>query len=134
MRVVLANGCFDILHRGHIEHLREAASMGDRLIVALTEDAFVNKGPMRPINPWDDRAYVLEAIRYVDRVYPTPNAMHAIRMLKPHIFCKGIDYASGDRFTEDIAAACREVGAEIRYTTTPKMSATALIKRTMEIA
>ena len=108
--------------------------MGNRLIVALTEDAFVNKGPGRPVNCWDDRAAVLDALYLVDRVFPTPNAMHAIRMHRPHIFCKGIDYAGGDRFTEAVHEACAEVGAEIRYTNSAKMSATDIIRRSMEIA
>ncbi len=134
MRIVLCNGVFDILHRGHVEHLREAVGMGDRLIVALTNDQFVLKGPGRPVNTWADRAAVLDACRFVDRVYPTNNAMDAIRFVKPHIFCKGIDYAGGDRFTEDVLKACAEVGAEIRYTQAPKRSATEIIRRTMEIA
>lgn len=133
MRIVMVNGVFDILHRGHVEHLIQARCMGDRLIVALTDDLFVNKGPGRPINTWADRATVLDACRFVDRVYPTPNARHAILMHRPHIFCKGIDYARGDRFSEDVIAACLEVGAEIRYTTSPKQSATEIIKRSMEI-
>ncbi len=134
MRIVLANGCFDIFTAGHAEHLREAKSMGDFLIVSLTTDEFVNKGPGRPVNHWALRAKVLDACRFVDRVYPTANAMSAIRMHKPHIFCKGIDYAGGDRFTEAVHTACAEVGAEIRYTTSPKMSATEIIRRSMEVA
>ncbi len=128
--IVLANGVFDVIHVGHIEHLREAKRMGHALIVALTADDFVRKGPGRPLYCWQDRAKVLRAIRYVDDVFSTESAVAAIRLIKPGIFCKGIDYAGMDRWTEDIVAACREVGAEIRFTRAPKQSVTEIIKRT----
>jgi rfaE bifunctional protein nucleotidyltransferase chain/domain len=134
LKVILCNGVFDLLHRGHIEHLEQARTMGDRLIVALTEDDFVGKGPGRPINTWIDRAYVLEALRCVDLVLPTPNAAKAIRTIKPTVFVKGIDYAGGGAWTEDVEAACREVGAQLRFTNTPKQSATDIIKRAYELA
>jgi len=129
VKMVLANGCFDVLHPGHLHHLQEARKMGDLLYVALTLDACVFKGPGRPIHKWDDRADMLRALRIVHGVYPTNNAVNAIRRIKPDIFVKGIDYAGGDRFTEDIAAACKEVGAELRYTSSPKRSVTELIRR-----
>ena len=132
--IVLANGCFDILHFGHILHLREARAMGTRLVVSLTVDEAVHKGTGRPLNKWLHRAGVLLELRCVDEVVPTDSAVNAIYEVKPHIFVKGIDYAGGYRFTENIADACQFVGAQIRYTTTPKMSATDLIKRTLEIA
>lgn len=131
MRVVLANGCFDILHVGHVRHLKEARTMGDSLIVSLTMDAYVMKGPGRPVNNWLDRFLVLSALECVDSVVPAKNAIQAILEVRPSIFVKGIDYAGGDRFTEDVHAACRSVGAEIRYTTSPKMSATDIIRRSL---
>lgn len=129
--IVLANGVFDLLHAGHVDHLIEARTMGDKLFVSLTSDDFVKKGPGRPINNWFDRARVLSALRCVDKVYPTQSAVSAILRLKPDIFVKGIDYASGDKFSEDIAKACREVGAEIRYTKSPKQSATDMIRKAL---
>ena len=129
MRVVLANGCFDIIHRGHVEHLSQASGMGDVLIVSLTVDDKVGKGPGRPINSWSDRAYVLLALKYVDEVIETESACDAIRRVRPDIFVKGIDYAGGDRFTEDVEAACKEVGAELRYTDTIKRSVKDMILR-----
>ena len=132
--VILCNGVFDILHMGHVEHLLQARSMGERLIVALTDDDYVRKGPGRPLNNWHARFSVLRELRCVDQVMHSVGAVAAIRFVRPHIFVKGIDYAGGDRWTEDVVAACADVGAAIRYTTTPKMSATELIKRTMEIA
>lgn len=128
VRIVLANGCFDILHVGHILHLTEARAMGDFLIVSLTSDEFVNKGPGRPINNWTDRARCLNALRCVGSVYKTDNAVEAIRTFKPAIFVKGVDYVSGDKFTEDIVSACKECGTELRYTTSEKKSADAAIR------
>ena len=129
MRVVLANGCFDEVHVGHLEHLKAAKAMGDCLIVSLTGDEFVNKGPGRPINKWNVRAAMLREWRCVDSVIETDSACSAIRRVKPAYFVKGIDYAGGDRFSEDVAAACKAVGAEIRYTTTPKTSVTDIRRR-----
>ncbi|MCB0780526.1 MAG: adenylyltransferase/cytidyltransferase family protein, partial [Flavobacteriales bacterium] len=70
-RIVFTNGCFDILHRGHVEYLEEAAALGDRLIVGLNSDASVRrqgKGDDRPFNDQDSRALVLAALRCVDAV------------------------------------------------------------------
>ena len=131
--IVLCNGVFDILHTGHVDHLTEASYMGSHLIVALTNDAHVNKGPGRPINCWHDRAHVLFALRMVDDVIATDCAADAIRLIRPAIFCKGIDYVGGDRFTEDVEGACKETGTIIRYTTAPKRSATDAIRKTMEL-
>ena len=134
MRIVLANGCFDILHRGHVEHLHEASLMGDKLIVSLTNDQFVNKGPGRPINTWIDRAKVLDALRCVYMVVPTNNAMDAIRLIKPAIFVKGIDYSSGGNWTEEVEKACQEVGAQLKFTYSSKQSATDIIRRVHELS
>ena len=121
MVVVLANGCFDVLHAGHIDHLREARELGDVLIVALTMDKFVNKGPNRPIYTWEDRAKVLRELRCVDMVVPTACAVDVIRWARPAVFVKGSDYISGV-FPEDIAGALEEVGARLHITTSPKQS------------
>jgi D-beta-D-heptose 7-phosphate kinase/D-beta-D-heptose 1-phosphate adenosyltransferase len=131
MHIVLVNGCFDILHTGHVEHLREARAMGDKLIVALTIDGKVNKGPNRPINTWNDRSFLLRELRCVDEVIPTSSAINAIRHVKPAYFVKGIDYADGKHWTEDVVAACEEVGTLLRFTKAPKQSATEIIKKAM---
>ena len=133
MKVVLANGCFDIIHYGHILHLREARSMGTKLVVALTADETVRKGPGRPINAWAYRAAVLLELRCVSEVLWSRNAVDAIYEVKPDIFVKGIDYAGGDKFTENVEDACKFVGSKIRFTSTPKMSVDNLIKRTMAL-
>src|SRR3990167_1992242 len=127
--VVLCNGCFDIFHAGHLAHLKEARQLGDTLVVALTLDAYVNKGPSRPINLWEDRAELLRELRCVDRVIPTTSAVAAILYLRPTIFVKGVDYAGGGKFTENISETCLQVGAVLCYTRSPKQSASEIIRR-----
>ena len=102
--------------------------MGDFLIVSLTLDQFVNKGPNRPCFKWDDRASVLRELRSVDCVLPTACAVDAIRQVRPAVFVKGRDYMRGE-FTEDIAGALAEVGAKLHITTTAKRSSTELLRR-----
>lgn len=95
-KVVFTNGCFDILHVGHVKYLQEAKSFGDVLIVGLNSDASVSrlKGPSRPVNIAEDRAYLLAALEAVDFVVPfeedTPYEL--IKMIKPDILVKGGDY------------------------------------------
>lgn len=95
-KVVFTNGCFDILHRGHVEYLAHARSLGHRLIVGLNSDRSVRvlKGEGRPINPVDDRAMVLAALEDVDAVVEfdddTPLAL--IAAILPDILVKGGDY------------------------------------------
>ena len=128
---VLANGCFDVLHDGHLQHLREAKAMGDYLVVALTDDSFVNKGAGKPINHWPERADLLRELRCVDEVIKTRNSVEAILSIRPTIFVKGIDYIGMDKFTEDVEAACKEVGAELRFTTSAKKSAKEIIQKAL---
>lgn len=126
MRVVLANGCFDLLHPGHVAHLKAARAMGDRLVVALTEDRLVNKGPGRPLFTWTQRASMLRELRCVDEVVPSRTSAEAILAVRPALFVKGIDYEG--RLPQANVEACAQVGAEIRFTATPKMSATEIIR------
>ena len=98
--VVVANGCFDCLHAGHIALLEFAREQGDRLIVLVNSDESVRrlKGPGRPIWPFDQRMAVLQACRYVDEVIrfdeDTPEEM--LRILKPDVLVKGGDYNGRD--------------------------------------
>lgn len=131
MRVILCNGVFDVLHIGHLEHLREARNMGDRLVVSLTADESVKKGPGRPINTWNDRAEMLKELRCVSEVIHTKSAVEAILRVRPNYFVKGIDYGDGTHFTENIYGACNEVGAKLRFTSSPKRSAKEIIKKAM---
>lgn len=95
-KVVFTNGCFDILHRGHVTYLQQARQLGDHLIVGLNSDASVKKlkGPERPINNELDRAFMLAALRCVDEVVlfeeDTPEEL--LSHLKPDILVKGGDY------------------------------------------
>ena len=95
-RIVFTNGCFDILHRGHIEYLNRAKALGDVLIVGINSDESVRrlKGPTRPINPLDDRLQVLAALSCIDHLVAfdddTPSEL--IRAVRPDVFVKGGDY------------------------------------------
>lgn len=95
-KVVFTNGCFDILHRGHVTYLNQARDLGDLLIVGINSDESVKrlKGPERPVNMLEDRAYVLSALKSVDYVIPfeedTP--LDLINMIMPDILVKGGDY------------------------------------------
>lgn len=95
--VVFTNGCFDILHRGHIECLEKARSLGDTLVVGLNDDDSVRrlKGPSRPINNEIDRARVLAALECVDYVvtFPQDTPELLIQQVKPEILVKGDDWA-----------------------------------------
>jgi D-beta-D-heptose 7-phosphate kinase / D-beta-D-heptose 1-phosphate adenosyltransferase len=95
-RVVFTNGCFDVLHRGHVTYLRQARALGDLLVVALNSDESVSrlKGPERPVNPLPDRAGVIGALACVDLVTSfsddTPAAL--IETVRPEVYAKGGDY------------------------------------------
>jgi D-glycero-beta-D-manno-heptose 1-phosphate adenylyltransferase len=96
-KVVFTNGCFDLLHLGHVRYLEEARSLGDALIVGVNTDASVtrlNKGPGRPLNPEADRARVLAALACVDRVvlFAEDTPLNLITRLAPDILVKGGDY------------------------------------------
>jgi D-beta-D-heptose 7-phosphate kinase/D-beta-D-heptose 1-phosphate adenosyltransferase len=93
--IVFTNGCFDVLHRGHVEYLKASKALGKRLIVGLNSDASVQKlKPGRPINNQDDRKAVLLALRWVDEViiFDEPTPLQLIHKLKPDIITKGGDY------------------------------------------
>jgi rfaE bifunctional protein nucleotidyltransferase chain/domain/rfaE bifunctional protein kinase chain/domain len=95
-RIVFTNGCFDVLHRGHVAYLREAAELGDVLVVALNSDACVTrlKGPTRPVNPLEDRAGVIGALAAVDLVtsFDTDSPVELLDLVRPDVYCKGGDY------------------------------------------
>lgn len=95
-RIVFTNGCFDILHRGHITYLNQAKTMGDVLIVGLNSDDGVRrlKGPERPINPLEDRADVLAALSCIDHIvaFDEDTPVDLIERIRPDVFVKGGDY------------------------------------------
>lgn len=93
--LVQCHGVFDLLHRGHVEHLEEAKTHGDLLIVSVTSDEYVNKGPGRPVFPIEVRALMLAALEVVDYVFISryPTAEPSIDLIRPHNFVKGPDYS-----------------------------------------
>jgi len=95
-RVVFTNGCFDVLHRGHVAYLRQARELGDVLVVALNSDASVArlKGPTRPVNPLVDRAGVIGALSAVDLVtaFEADSPVELLELVRPDVYAKGGDY------------------------------------------
>ena len=94
--IAFANGCFDVLHVGHIRYLEGAAREADRLVVAINDDAAVErlKGPGRPVLAAADRAELVAALRAVDYVvvFPDSTVARLLDLLKPDVHCKGTDY------------------------------------------
>ena len=131
--VVLTNGCFDLLHQGHIAFLQRCAGLGDLLLVGLNSDASVAslKGPGRPALPERDRAGILAAIRWVDAVitFDQPTADELIRLVRPDVYAKGADYdpVGGGRDLPEIATV-QAIGARLELIPLiPGASTTALI-------
>ena len=95
-RLVVTNGCFDLLHRGHVEYLARSREFGDALLVAINSDTSISsiKGPTRPVVPEMDRAYLLASLECVDAVvvFSTAKATRILAALAPDIYVKGGDY------------------------------------------
>ena len=117
-RVVLTNGVFDLLHTGHLSYLKQARELGDALVVAINSDLSVKqlKGPLRPIQSEQERAYALGALSCVDAivVFREPRLTAEILALQPDLYCKAGDYTlekldSGER------GALQQVAAQIRF-------------------
>jgi rfaE bifunctional protein nucleotidyltransferase chain/domain len=107
--VALANGCFDILHVGHVRYLEAAAEEADHLVVAVNDDAMVRqlKGEGRPVMPAADRAELVAALRCVDYVvvFPEPTVATVLSTLMPDVHCKGTDYTVDSVPERDIVRA-----------------------------
>ncbi len=95
-KIVFTNGCFDILHRGHVTYLAEARKLGDLLVIGLNSDASVKrlKGPERPINNENDRRYVLSQLKSVDyvEIFSEDTPLNLILTVKPSVLVKGGDW------------------------------------------
>lgn len=126
MKTVLANGCFDGLHYGHIIHLQQARAMGDVLIVSVTADEAVHKGPGRPVFNQFQRAEVLRGLRCVDHVIVVGSATEALEREWPAVFVKGPDYVNG--ISAEDRMFCEQHGIEICFTTGPKYSSREIFK------
>ncbi len=124
-RVVLANGCFDLLHVGHLRYLRAARALGDVLFVGLNGDAAVArlKGRGRPLMPIEERAEILEALRPVDHVvvFDDDTADTLVARLRPDVHAKGTDYTS-ESVPE--AASVRAIGGRVAIAGDPKSHST----------
>ncbi|CAN5768750.1 hypothetical protein BH11VER1_BH11VER1_10230 [soil metagenome] len=132
-KLVFTNGCFDLLHAGHVRYLQQARALGDGLIVALNADASVRalKGPTRPVNTEEDRAEILMALQCVDGVvvFDEPRVTRLIEEIKPDIYTKGGDYTVESLNPEE-RAALDKVGAEICILPlVPGRSTTATLQR-----
>lgn len=108
-KVVFTNGCFDILHRGHIEYLSKAADLGDLLVIGLNTDDSVSrlKGPHRPLQDENSRAYTMAALSFVDYViyFNEDTPYELIKSIQPDILVKGADYKVEDIVGYDIVMA-----------------------------
>ena len=125
-KIVFTNGCFDLIHRGHIEYLALTANKGDRLVIGLNTDNSVklNKGPNRPLNDENSRALALSALSFVDAVVlfedKTPEAI--IEKIKPDVLAKGADYDKksvvGANFVESYGGKVELIPMTEGYSTT----------------
>ena len=123
-KIVFTNGCFDLLHRGHIELLKYCKEIGDKVFVGINSDSSVErlKGPSRPINNQEDRKFFLESLIYVDKVFvfdeDTP--YNLIKHLNPSVIVKGGDYTIKDVVGNDICKVVIFDNVE-GYSTTKKI-------------
>lgn len=132
-RLVFTNGCFDLLHAGHVRYLQQARELGDALAVGLNSDRSVRelKGEGRPINRQDDRAEVLAALGCVDYVviFDGKRAIDVLRTVRPHVYAKGGDYTP-DSLDPEERAALAEAGSGIKILPlVPGRSTTSVVER-----
>ena len=135
--IVTTNGCFDILHVGHIRALQAAKEFGEVLIVGINSDASVRqlKGPERPFYPQEERAEVVAALGCVDYVsiFDEPDPVAFLQQVRPHVHVKGADYADLSRMIE--APYLQSIGARIEFVPLyPNRSTSLLIARVRNLA
>jgi D-beta-D-heptose 7-phosphate kinase/D-beta-D-heptose 1-phosphate adenosyltransferase len=130
-RAVFTNGCFDLLHRGHVRYLEDARRLGDLLVVAINSDASVRglKGPGRPVVPEAERAEVLAALAVVDLVviFDEADPARVIRALRPDVLVKGGDWSPDRIIGADFVLARGGTVRSLRYV--PGISTSGLIRR-----
>ena len=138
-KIVQCHGVFDLLHIGHIKHFEEAGTFGDVLVVTITPDEFVRKGPNRPAFTTSLRLEALAALESIDFVAANKwsNAVETIKTLQPNIYCKGSDYKDhSDDITgkiDDETVAVETVGGEIRYTEDITFSSSSLLNKFSDV-
>ena len=132
MTMVLCHGCFDVLHIGHLRFLQAAKKLGDWLVVSVTADAFINKGPGRPMFYASERAEMLRAIKDVDEVYISHEAtgVGANTHYRPQFYVKGGDYKGkhDGKLEQERLAAEAHGGKLVILDVPPRYSSTAILK------
>ena len=133
-KVVFTNGCFDILHRGHVEYLMKAKTLGDVLVVGINSDISVKKikGEKRPIVNLEDRAFILSSLSPVDYVCPfdEDDPLNLITAVVPDVLVKGADWKEDEIIGRDIVERAGGKVAIIRFT--PDRSTSSVIKTILE--
>lgn len=137
--IVQCHGVFDLMHPGHIRHLDAAKRDGDVLVVTITKDEHVNKGPGRPVFNQRLRAESIAALATVDFVAINnwPTAVEAIKLLKPHVYVKGSEYAAAENDLTGMISkeeeAVKEVGGRVRFTNEITFSSTELLNTHFDV-
>lgn len=132
-RVVYCHGCFDLMHPGHIKHLQAARQMGEVLVVVVTPDRYIDKGPDRPVFNQKLRAESLAALECVDfvAINEWPTAEKTLYLLRPAYFVKGQEFETLEDKTGKLQkeyAVVREIGAQMRFTREIVYSSTTLLE------
>lgn len=133
-KIVHCHGCFDLMHIGHIKYFQSAKRMGDMLVVTITPDEFVDKGPGRPVFNENLRAEAIAALECVDYVAINrwPTAEETLRFLKPNVYVKGQEFENLEDKTGKIQReykVLQEIGSEIRFTHEIVFSSTNLLNK-----
>ena len=136
-KIVLCHGCFDLMHPGHIKHLQSAKKMGDILVVTVTPDKYVDKGPGRPVFNENLRADSLAALECVDyaAVNKWPTAEETLRTLKPDIYVKGQEFDKLEDKTGKLQKeynVLQELGISLKFTQEIVFSSTELLSHLLE--
>lgn len=133
-KIVLCHGCFDLMHPGHIRHFQAAKEMGDCLVVTVTPDIYIDKGPGRPVFNEDLRVSSIAALECVDyaAINKWPTAEETLLLLKPDIYVKGQEFEKGEDKTGKIQRELKiveEIGCQMRFTHEAVFSSTALLNK-----
>ena len=134
-KIILAHGTFDFFHYGHLKHLRKSKDFADILVVSLTSDIFVRKGPGRPIYNQKQRAEIISSLDFVDYVLiaDSPSGIEIINSLKPNYYSKGIEYKDKlNDFTKKISLeqkVLKKNRGKIFYTNELVLSASSMINQ-----
>ncbi|MBF0528866.1 MAG: D-glycero-beta-D-manno-heptose 1-phosphate adenylyltransferase [Deltaproteobacteria bacterium] len=135
LTVVFTNGCFDLMHIGHLRYLSEARALGQALVVGLNSDRSIReiKGPSRPIMPQDQRGEILAGLEMIDAVvtFDQPTPLELITWLKPDILVKGGDWPIDRIVGREVVQA--QGGRILTIPLTPGVSTTAIIHRVLEL-